>query len=218
MDRPKVAIVSVVYHEAEWQKTRECVHACQVDTYFVERNPPGIGSLSEALNRGFRFMYEKVNPEYVWFVTNVTFSHKAFTELIQCTEIFPQAAAIHPCFESDHAHLRQRPDQVVSSVQFVEFAAPIVRADVFAKFPLDEKMPYVGMDMDWGFRVRQAGHAIGVYHGEKLGHAYNRHMKQEPITKKRARARANAVPATRRRLIQLYGKDYATKLGYKGPL
>ena len=49
-----ITIVSIVYHEPEWIETKKCIEACGVPVVYVERSPPGVGSLAEAINRGFK--------------------------------------------------------------------------------------------------------------------------------------------------------------------
>lgn len=218
----KVVIVSIVYKENEWQETKKCVEACGVPVVYVERMPEGIGSLAEAINRGFKEAKKKYESDYVFFVTNVTFSESLLRSLVSLMDL-TGVAAIHPCFNSDHKHLQPlEPSQLLNclaEVPFVEFTAPIVRADVFDKFPLDEKMPYVGHDMAWGYELRKAGFVLGVYHGEKLGHTYIRHKDQNnKFTKARRKMRRHAVEATKRRLIELYGKDYQDKIQYHDKL
>lgn len=222
----KVAIVAIVYHEPEYEETRKCIEACNVPIVWMERNPVGVGSLAAAINSGFQIAKNHYNPEYVWFVTNVTFSDKMLPGLLLEIEqpCATRYAAIHPCFDSDHQHLRfyckyPQSNHYVSSVPFIEFTAPIVRANIFEKFPLDEKMPYVGHDMAWGYDIRQAGYKIGVYHGAKLGHTYIRHSKStHPMTKRRRFLRSQAVKPTIKQLIARYGRDYRDKIEYYNAL
>lgn len=212
----KVAIVAVKYLEPEWAETKKCIEACNVPTVYIERDPPGVGGLAKALNAGFEIALNHYRPQYVWFVTNVTFDQTVLPELVRLMNIFPDLAAVHPHFKSDHGFLRRGNNQYLDthSVPFVEFTAPLVRADVFDRFRLDDKMEYVGHDMAWGYDVRQAGYSVAVAYNCTIGHAYIRHAKPHPVTRKRRKLRDLAVKPTIARLIERYGKDYKTKLHY----
>lgn len=218
----KIAIVAVVYKEPEWQETRKCIEACNVPTVYIERDPPGVGSLSKAINSGFKIAKNHYNPEYVWVVTNVTFTPAVLHRLIELmdTSCWNKMAAVHPHFNSDHEHLRFKShDQVFSDVPFVEFTAPLVRSSIFEQFPLDEKMPYVGFDMAWGYELRKAGFSLSVSYECTVGHTYIRHKKtNNPFTVKRKRLRQAAVQPTIKRLIELYGRDYKDKIQYHNAL
>jgi GT2 family glycosyltransferase len=216
----KVTIVSVVYQEPEWQQTKKDIEACGVPVVYVERSPPGVGSLAEAINRGFK---EAPESEFVWFVTNVTFEPSVLNRLLESITD-PSLAAVHPSFLSDHAHLRPMPctfwkGSSLKAVPFVEFTAPLVRAEIFKNHLLDEKMPYVGHDMAWGYEMRELGYKVAVEHMTTLGHTYIRHRKGfHPVTHTRRMLRRKAVNPTILRLIQLYGADYKSKLQYQNAL
>lgn len=211
----KLTIVSIVYVEPEWQETKKCIEATGLPVVYVDRDPIGVGSLAEAINRGFKNAPES---EFIWFVTNVTFKKELAEDLLLQMEVC-KYAAIHPSFDSDHPHIRQRELTVnlapTLTVPFIEFTAPIVRADIFSKIQLDEKMPYVGHDMAWSYDVRQLGYEVGVYHDYKLGHTYIRHKKTyHPATQRRKQLRSRAVNQTIQRLTERYGKDYKSKIKY----
>lgn len=212
----KVLIVSVVYLEPEWEATRVCIetvkllHPDEIDVVYIDRK--GYGSLSEAFNKGFGF----ANKEHlaVWFVTNVTFSPDSYRKLL-VDLINYSLAAVHPAFNSDHPHLR--PDSDLP-VPYIEFTAPLVRADVFEKFPLDEQMPYWGMDLDWSYRVTQAGYNLGCCRDVGLGHEYIRNnVKAKPlkVTRRRWAERKRTDASTTARLVKKYGKDWRNVLNYK---
>lgn len=212
-----IHIVSIVYLEPEWAETKAAIVRTGLPVSFVERDPQGVGSLAAAINKGFKQAPEDV--EYVWVITNVTFSQHLIGELHR--EIQKGYAAVHPCFNSDHKHLQWNPDANYGTLEvpFVEFTCPLVRRSVFKEFPLDEYLPYVGHDMAWGYELRQTGYKLGVYHGEKIHHTYIRHSKSTHwATIKRRKLRMMAVRPTTQRLIELYGKDYKSKIQYFGPL
>jgi hypothetical protein len=232
MDKTQVAVVGIRYLEPEWEETKECLVAAvdlnrQGDSgesplpiHYIDRCPPGTGSLAEALNRGFSSLItQHPSLSYIWFVTNVTFTPDLLPQLVEAMGANPDYAAIHPCFASDHLFCRPNSSLVtrhssLSPAPFVEFTAPIVRASVFAKFPLDESMPYWGHDLDWGYRVWQAGHKVGVLQspGPLLGHTYVRFLDNgngtSPVTRQRHALRRSTNNATRYQLQQKYGPFY----------
>lgn len=219
----KVCIVAIQYEEPEWQETKSCIEATGLPVFYIGRNPKGVGSLAEAINRGVFLtlhgdehgFHSPIHYQYIWIVTNVTFSPRMAEDMAVILDTFPGIAAVHPCFKSDHEHMKKKEGELVTLAPFIEFTAAMVRTEVFKKFPLDDKMPYVGHDMAWGYDVRQAGYKIGVYHGEILGHTYIRHNKiRNKYTDMRKKLRRRAVQPTIDRLIDRYGKDYKEKIQY----
>lgn len=206
----KTVIVAVKYLEPEWAETKRCIEACNVPVVYVDRDRPGIGSLSEAINRGFREACAAYDFKYVWFVTNVTFEPEVLTRLEGEAERFPWAA-VHPRFDSDHHHLRYGGDHV----PFVEFTAPLIRRTMFTGLELDEDMPYWGQDLDWGHRARQRGFSMCVPPHISVDHVYIRNSKQHHITKQRKAMRRATDQQTTNRLIEKYGTDWKSVLGYK---
>lgn len=201
----KCAVVSVIYRELEWADTEKCLlnYCNPYPVFFVDRR--GVGSLAKAINGGFSAWAN--GSEYIWFVTNILFSPECLQKLIDQMDKNPKMAAITPSFESDHSFCRPIDGcKETKEVPFVEFTAPIVRASVFREFPLDEDMPYWGHDLDWGHRVRKAGHTLGVYHGEQLGHVYIRNTNNnQRITARRFELRKKSNSATRQALMRKYG-------------
>lgn len=217
----KVCIVSIVYHEPEWQETKKCIEALNVPVIYAERDPKGVGSLAEAINRGFAESVALAEFKYVWFVTNCTFIPRMLKEMIEYMDLYPSCPAIHPCFDSDHQHLRQNINtegshEFMTYVPFIEFTAPLVRTSIFREFLLDENMPYVGHDLDWSYRIRERLTQVpAVYHGEKLGHTYIRKKRQfNPYTRARKRARQQADQSTIRALENKYGKNWRDLMQY----
>jgi hypothetical protein len=124
-------------------------------------------------------------------------------------------SAIHPSFKSDHKHMCPQRDNVVREVPFLEFTAPIVKTKVFEKFPLDENMPYMGHDLDWGYRVKKEGHRMGVHHGVEAKHTYIRFNKNlSTVTDIRKRLRKLWDEHTEYVLTQKYGENWKSKLHY----
>ncbi len=209
----KCNVVSIIYKELEWADTERCLDKVKpfYPVHFVDRR--GVGSLAKAINSGFRAWAN--GAEYIWFVTNVTFTPECPQKLIDEMDR-TGLAAITPCFHSDHKFCRPVAGCCETrQAPFIEFTAPIVRASVFKDFPLDENMPYWGHDLDWGFRVRQAGHAIGVYYGEQLEHVYIRNTQNnQRITARRYELRRKTNGTTRQALIAKYGPTWKRELQY----
>lgn len=209
----KTCIVSVVYYEPQWLRTVRAIEATGLPVFLTDRN--GVGNLAKALNQGF----SRVPPEFdlVWFLTNPVFDPAIARDLIE--EMENPWAAVSPAFASDHKHIQPNGGQKTLEVPFVEFTGPIVRRDVFSEFPLDETMPYAGHDLDWGLRVRQAGHRIGVKHATVFNHAYVRHMDRgNAITKDRQHRRKLAVSATGQRMTEKWGPNWRDELQYQGAI
>lgn len=203
-------IISVVYLEPEWIETKRCIDATGLPVYYVERRPKGVGSLAEAINRGFIESNAK-QYDYAWIITNITFSPEVLPRLIKSMDSFSDAkcAVLHPAFPSDHIHERPDGSGMVKAVPFVEFTSAIVRTEVFKDFPLDENMPYWGHDPDHGLRMWQNGYAVAVDHGVSIGHTYIRNnSKGHNITKKRLELRRSTDDSTKEALAKKYGSDW----------
>jgi hypothetical protein len=212
----KVAILAMIYHEVDWLHTCAAIARLnRVPTFFADRQ--GINGLAGAFNGGFDSQ-ELGRFEYVWFLTNVHFHSIDFWRLVDAMDANPEAAAIQPAYQSDHKHLRSDGSGLVRSVPFIEFTCPMVRSEVFRKYPLDPGMPYTGHDVDWSFRVLQAGWMLGVHNQVMLDHKYLRHLPDQhhPSTRERARLRKLAQAPTEARLADKYGSDWRTKLNYHG--
>jgi GT2 family glycosyltransferase len=212
------AIVAALYEEPEYEQTIKCLNSIRCLKAMVPREPAGVGSLANTYNRGFDtvHVYNGTVADYVWFVSNPTFAPGTFEALVKAMDDNPDMAAIHPAFNSDHAHLRPDGSSVVKEVPFVEFTAPMVRADVFAKLLLDEEMPYWGHDLAWSHEAKKLGYKLGVHHGVQIQHTYIRHNKTlHPVTQRRHELRKRTNATTNGRLVALYGTDWERILNYK---
>jgi GT2 family glycosyltransferase len=198
--------VAIVYEEPFWTRTYACLESLGIPVVYVDRG--GVGSLAEAYNRGFR---EAPDTDLVWFVSDVTFAPGVLPALVE-TLRREDLAAVHPSFVSDHGFCRPDPAGGVVPAPFLEFTALLVRCDVFASFPLDERMPYWGHDLDWGWRVRHAGHRLGVDRDVTVEHCYLRNKVQHPATLERARLRRSTDGPTRRALAATYGANWRAEL------
>lgn len=212
-ERNELIIVAIEYLEPEYEETRKSIYfSGYQDVIWVDRK--GIGSLAKAYNEGFRRI-PLGEYKYVLFVSNVVFNSNMIYNLIKEMDRTGYGA-LHPVFESDHMFCRPvvGSDKVIRTA-FIEFTCPIVKYDVFERFPLDEGMPYWGHDLDWGFRVRKAGHKVGVSHKCQVDHVYIRDCKPNPITLKRKELRRASNHSTRVALQCKYGKDWKKVLNYK---
>ena len=207
-----VAIISIIYKEPEWAQTERCLDLCDCPKFYVDRG--GVGSLAKAINSGFKAWASGF--EYIWFVTNVTFSPECLPALLREARDGGYAG-ITPAFNSDHLFCRPDPEKTVTEVPFIEFTAPLVRAQVFREIPLDEAMPYWGHDLDWGCRVRQAGEQLAVLHTQQLGHVYIRNnLTLNRYTLQRRAARRATNGSTRQALRHKYGENWKEVLGWVG--
>ena len=207
-------IISIIYHEKDWQETASLLSETGLKTTFVDRG--GVGSLAKAYNEGVRRIVESgTNPDYVWLVSNVTFEPE-IVHWLRDMCIIHTLDAIHPCFDSDHEFCTCGKTESVSEVPYIEFTAPLIRFEVLKQFPLNESMPYWGHDLDWGYRVRMNGHKIAVANRISVGHVYIRNAKKEKVTLDRLNLRRKSDVKTRTELIRLYGQNWREVLNYKG--
>jgi hypothetical protein len=201
----EACIISIIYEEPEWEETERLVSEIDAPLFFVDRQ--GVGSLARAINAGFKAFGKDF--EYCWFVTNVTFRPTCFPRLLEEMKT-GKWAGLTPAFNSDHTFCQ--PGEGVRDVPFIEFTAPLVRSDVFSDYPLDEKMPYWGHDLDWGYRVKKAKHKLGCLSDEQIGHTYIRNSENHQITKKRKALRNKTNSDTTKALIEKHGKNWRRKL------
>lgn len=218
-NRQQCCIIAIRYTEPEWIETKDLIEQCGVPIIYVDRN--GTGPMAEAYNRGFLHLCRSEfldSVEFVWFVSNVTFDPSILKNLVKRLEIRPKLAAVHPSFDnSDHKFCRPDGSNKLKTVPFVEFTAPMVRRSVFEQIVLDENMPYWGHDLDWGHRVRMAGHEIAVDHKNRIYHTYNRDLSNEhPDTLVRRAKRQKADGSTIRCLTRKYGHDWRKVMKYVG--
>ncbi len=210
----KVGIVSVIYLEPEWIKTKMSIQECGVPTTYVNRD--GTGSLALAYNSGFERILEDNDPEYIWFVSNPCFNSDILPKLVAAMDETGYDA-IHPAFDSDHAPIRPDGSDLIKPVAFLEFTCPIVKTETFRKFRLDEHMPYWGHDLSWGYEVRKAGGIVAVHHGITVKHEYIRNTvnkRPHAVTKQRRRLRKMTNAQTFERLRQLYGEAWREVTDY----
>lgn len=212
----KTCVLAVVYHEPDYIETVQCLAKLSEPVYLVDRG--GTGSLAKAINEGVAKVPDFF--QFVWIVTNIRFGPSGPSQLARAMDANPKFVAITPAFQSHHGHTRKQPGDSVTTAPFIEFTCPMIDRDWFLSHGgLNERMPYVGHDLDFGHRARQANRLVGVDHSTTIAHTYlNKLSRGNPITEKRRKLRSQAVAGTRKELVRLYGENYKQVLGYAGPL
>lgn len=204
-----ICAIVLKYEEPGWtEQTIACCEAAGI-TKIVIAERDGVGNMSRALNAALRYT-GAFNYKYIWFLTNVTFTPDVPMAMMAAFD--PMTACVHPCHDSDHAHL-QKCGHTPEQVPFVEFTAPMFRAlHLWLLEGADESMPYWGMDLDWSYRAKQAGYNLKVL-PVRVQHVYLRHQKQKyPISTFREQLRAYHHSHTEAALVRKYGPDWAKTL------
>lgn len=212
MSHSTVTAIVLRYEEPGWtDATLKCLlqSPYPIDVIVVDRE--GVGGLSAPFNAGAA----QTKADYLWFLTNVRFGAQAIPRMVEVMNNNLDYAAIHPAFESDHAHLRPmqlRGDSAI--IPFIEWTAPFVRRSVWEEIGgLDEQMPYWGMDLDWSHRAKLAGHYVGLCPSVTLDHLYLRHTVPVcAVTRDRQRIRAEHDKVTEQRLREKWGDDWLRDL------
>lgn len=200
----RIGIVAVIYEEPEYQETLKCLMQLDCPIEYVDRG--GVGSLAKAYNDGFDRITEKWDLDGIWFVSNFTFDVEVFSKLRQC--LIDGWDAVHPAFDSDHPHLRPRKGVKIAQVKYIEFTGPMVNRYVFEAHRLNENMPYWGHDLDWSYRVTQAGAKLACCYEAEIGHTYIRNNVVHPVTKKRLEMRRRTNNKTTNELRRIYGPGW----------
>lgn len=199
-----LSIVAIKYLEPEYKETVKCINDTGLPVIWVDRNPAGIGSLAEAINRGVK----QATTDYVWIVTNITFFSDVPKRLLQH---IGEADVIHPVFKSDHKHLRE--GKGIGVIPFCEFTAAMVRRSTWME--LDEQMPYMGHDLDYGYRVWKSGGKILCDYTTPIGHVYIRNAPFNKYRAKRLQARRETNHSTKSALKRKYGEEWKEITWYK---
>ena len=205
----KILIVALEYLEPEWEQTLADIQATGLPFEVVSRD--GVGNMSRAYNS--ILMDPTWDVDYLWFVSNIRFDADVPLKLAQTLEKTGWAG-IHPAMStSDHRTHHKNPIGVECETPFIEFTAPMIRADVFSDNPLDEMLPYYYMDLDWAYRVREQGLKVGVQHGCEIGHTYLRNFDDEhQISRIRKQLRSYWTPISQNHMRQKWGKDWQIKM------
>lgn len=193
------------YEEPEFVQTLACLDNCQVPYIIAER--AGYEGMSKVYDDCFEKNYQEIaDYKYVWFVSNIIFTKQVVDHLL---ENMIHYDALHPSFNSDHAHIRPNGSMVCQEVKFIEWTAPIVCVTLMQNLRLDIKMPFWGQDLDWSFRAKASGFKIGVDYGCEIQHVYLRDIRNEyPVTALRKQVRKFWDLKTEKRLIEKYGKNW----------
>ena len=213
--RQQIQPIVLRYNETGWtEKTVACLIAAgfeESDIVYADRE--GVGNMSKAFNNAFQGNLMNDQKPFIWFLTNVTFPEQMPVSLLELILSDEDIAAVHPAFDSDHAHIKNTYG-ISRDAPFIEWTAPFIRTNTLyvVGWP-DEKMPYWGMDLDWSYRAREEGYTLAIDGRYRLGHTYLRLTDQkEPITIERERIRKTFDASTEQRLIEKYGTDWMVKL------
>lgn len=209
--RNRVAVVALHYREPYYSDTVSCLKAQPYEVTVTERHR-GVGSLSWAMNRGFSKVAERDGslPEFVWFVTDVTFDPEVPTRLAAALDADPDLAALHPAHQSDHHHHRPDGSGEVKSVPYLEFTAPMWRSEAFRRCGmLDLDHWYWYQDLVISKSARDLGYSLAVHHGAKVGHVYHRaDTSPHPVTRQRYDMRRYRDPVEQKILERKFGLNW----------
>jgi len=199
----KTAIIVLEYLEQNFQQTLDCLVGLDADIFYAYRD--GVGSMSRAYNDAYKKHVLGMQYEFVWFVSNITFTKIDFDNLVNGMGTY---GAVHPSFNSDHKHIQCDGSGLVKEVSFIEFTAPMFRTWVFEKYMLDEGYWYWFYDLIISKRMREDGIKMGVNHGVKVSHVYLRNNKKEEISKIRETLRNWRHKIEVKKLEAEFGKNW----------
>lgn len=202
----KILIIALEYLEPEWKQTLNSIEQTGLPYVIVSRD--GVGNMSRAYNSVI-YRYKLEDYDLLWFVSNITFEPNVPLLLAQN---IGEYAAIHPAMKSSD-HRFQWPDGSgqVKQVPFVEFTAPMVKAEIFVDNPLDEMLPYYYMDLDFAHRIKP--NKVAVHHGVQINHVYLRNNAiSHPVSELRKKLRNWWTPLSQNHMVKKWGKDWQTKL------
>lgn len=203
----KILIVLLEYLEPEFIQTLECVKKTGLPFELVSRD--GVGNMSRAYNS--ILMDASWRADYLWFVSNITFEKEVPFRLAEHLSDSGWGA-IHPSMRSSDHRFQWPIGNVPRETPFVEWTAPMVRADLYSEEPLDEMLPYYYLDLDWCHRVKQLGYKVGVHDGVSIEHTYLRNKREHPIGVLRKQLRNYWTPISQRHMAQKWGKDWQNNL------
>lgn len=208
----KLAIIALRYLEPEWEETVKCLEATGLPIYYAERD--GVGSMSRAFNDAWN-KFALWRYEYVWFVTNITFSPDVPFKLMRALIDDKDYAGIHPAMHSDHPFLKPDNSGKIKTVGFIEFTAPMFRSAAFDKFKLDENVWYYYFDLILCDLLSSIGQSVVVHHGCEIGHTYLRNGVKHRITLIREQLRDLTLPAQKQYMRDNFGLDWEQKLRFQ---
>jgi hypothetical protein len=212
----KVAGLVLGYAEPGWtRKTVDRALMAGLSPVIVLPRRNGIGPMSPIFNKGMEVLekWPKRQFGWVWHLTNVGFDKDALDKMMELAG--DEVAAVHPVFDSDHAHLDRRKVKESGPVPFIEWTAPLVSIKAWQDVGgLDNKLGYWGMDLDWSARARDYGYTLAVCKDVQLEHVYLRRKDRAegPITGARRLMRDQSNRETEDRLIELWGEDWMRRI------
>ena len=183
--------------------------------YRVEK---GLG-LTGAFNESVRRSLDERDWALHWLLTNDVRlpNHETLPYLVNCFSEMTHVGAAQPAMPSFHEILWPDRSKTVVDVPFLEWTAPILSTYALLKvgFP-DEELRFVGMDLDWSYRARQAGFRLLVDHRAPVDHPYEGTWANCPELGHEYHKRHENEFAV---LSQRYGPDYLNLLcgGRYGP-
>jgi hypothetical protein len=208
----KVCIIALKYLESYWESTQKDIVDSNLPVIYVDRE--GVGSMTKAFNSAIPELYKNFGdnqPEYLFFVTNNNFTTATVNRLIDSMDK-TNFAAIHPSHNSDHpSHKNNKSDQVIET-KYIEWTSPIVKTDLFLKYPLNENYYYWFFDLVWSYEIKALGHKIGVDHGAFVDHRYLVKDLSDPISKKRKELRDTRNVVEHQILNETYGNNWQSIL------
>lgn len=208
----KVCIIALKYLEPYWESTQKNIIDSQLPVIYVDRE--GVGSMTKAFNScipKLNKMFGNELPEYLFFVTNNNFTLDTVNRLIDSMDK-TGFAAIHPSHDSDHQSHKNNGTNEILETKYIEWTAPIVRTDLFLKYPLNENYHYWFFDLVWSFEIKKNGYKIGVDHGAFVDHKYLVKDLSNPISKKRKELRDARNIFEHQILINEYGQNWGSIL------
>jgi len=210
----KILPIVLIYHEAgQTEATEAALRAAGfTEWYYADRD--GVGSMARAFNAAVTMLehdYQKPIPEYLWFVTNVTFPPDLPASLLDALESRPDAAAVHPAMDSSHGFINKAVN--VGGCHFIEWTAPLVRYEAWQEIgQLDENMPYVHFDLDWSHRAKLEDWKLLVDGRHRVDHIYLHINQPERISQIRNDLRALRHEKSLQALIDKWGNNWKKTL------
>lgn len=208
----KVCIIALKYLEPYWESTQKNIIDSQLPVIYVDRE--GVGSMTKAFNSAIPELNKKFGdniPDYLFFVTNNNFTKETINRLVESMDK-TSFAAIHPSHDSDHPSHKNNGTNEILETKYIEWTAPIVRTDLFLKYPLNENYHYWFFDLVWSFEIKKNGYKIGVDHGAFVDHKYLVKDLSNPISKKRKELRDARNIIEHQILLNEYGPNWRSIL------
>jgi len=124
-------------------------------------------------NRGVAMHDQLDQPDAYWMLNNdISFDMDVLSPLVAVLEAHPDAAVVSPAVANTvHGHMHPRKDKALCEVAWVDWVAPLVRAEAWRDIgEFDERTRGNGLDLDWCYRARQKGWRCYVEHKAIIEH------------------------------------------------